>query len=174
MSAHGYLPPALLTNDHVVESFECRSMEQTQWLRRYARQSAAAGTTKVLVVAQRDRVEVVGYYAWCMASIGVEAAPQRLRKGAGRYPQPVALLARLGVRIQHERRGLGAAMLKDVIERTAALGTEIGCRGLLVHAETSEASDFYRHLIPELEPSPTDELHLLLLMKDILRTLAVR
>ena len=112
--------------------------------------------------------------AWCMASIAVEAAPQRLRKGAGRYPQPVALLARLGVSIQHERRGLGAGMLKDVIKRTAALGTEIGCRGLLVHAETSEASDFYRHLIPEFEPSPTDELHLLLLMKDILRTLAVR
>ena len=119
MSAHGYLPPALLTNDHVVESFECRSMEQTEWLRRYARQSAAAGTTKVLVVAQRDRVEVVGYYPWCMASVG-EAAPQRLRKGAGRYPQPVALLARLGVSIQHEQRGLGAAMLKDVIERTTS------------------------------------------------------
>ena len=31
---HRYLPPALLTNDHVVESFECRSVEQTQWLRR--------------------------------------------------------------------------------------------------------------------------------------------
>jgi hypothetical protein len=71
---HGYLPPGLLTNDHVVESFACRSVEQTQWLRRYARQSAAAGTTKVLVVTQSDRVEVVGYYAWCMASIAVEAA----------------------------------------------------------------------------------------------------
>ena len=73
---HRYRPPALLTNDHMVESVECRSVEQTQWLRRYARQSAAAGTTKVLVVTQRDRVEVVGYYAWCMASIAVEAAPQ--------------------------------------------------------------------------------------------------
>ena len=108
MSAHGYLPPTLLANNHVVESFECRSVEQTQWLRRYARQSAAASTTRVLVVTQRGRVEVVGYYAWCMASIAVEAAPQRLRKGAGRYPQPVALRARLGVSIQHERRGLGA------------------------------------------------------------------
>jgi hypothetical protein len=52
------------------------------------------------------------------------------------------------------------------------VGIEIGCRGLLVHAETSEARDFYLHLIPEFEPSPTDELHLVLLMKDIVRTLA--
>ena len=47
-----------------------------------------------------------------------------------------------------------------MIARTAAVGREIGCRGLLVHAETPQASDFYRHLIPEFEPTPTDQLHL--------------
>ena len=45
-------------------------------------------------------------------------------------------------------------------------------RGLLVHAETPEARAFYLHLIPEFEQSPTDDLHLVLLMKDILKTLA--
>jgi hypothetical protein len=42
---------------------------------------------------------------------------------------------------------------------------------LLIHAESLHARDFYVHLIPELLESPTDELHLLLLMKDIRRTL---
>ena len=167
----GYLPPALLTSDHELERFKCRSPEQTLWLRRHARQSAATGVTKVLVVTQARSTEVVAYYAWCMASLAVENAPRRLRKGAGRYPRPVALLARLGVSIHHERRGLGAGMLQDVIARTVAVGQEIGCRGLLVHAETPEARDFYRHLIPEFEPSPTDDLHLVLMMKDILRSL---
>ena len=154
-----------------MDVFECRSQDQTHWLRRHARQSAATGATRVLVVTPRDSTEVVAYYAWCMAAIAVEAAPPRLRRGAGRYPQPVALLARLGVSQHHERRGLGAALLQDVIARTAAVGREIGCLGLLVHAETPRARDFYRHLIPEFEPSPTDELHLVLLMKDILRSL---
>ena len=167
----GYLPPVLLSNNHVVDVFECRSQEQTLWLRRHARHSAATGATKILVVTPADSTEVVAYYAWCMAAISVDTAPPRLRRGAGRYPQPVALLARLGVSQQHERRGLGAALLQDVIARTAAVGREIGCRGLLVHAETPQARDFYRHLIPEFEPSPTDELHLVLLMKDILRPL---
>ena len=104
-----------------------------------------------------------------LAGTDALAAPPRLRKGAG-HPQPVALLARLGVNQHHERRGLGAALVQDVIARTASVGREIGCRGLLVHAEHPQARDFYRHLIPEFEPSPTDDLHLLLLMKDILRS----
>ena len=167
----GYRPPVPLARDHELGGFECRSREQTLWLHRHARQSAATGATKVLVVAPASSTEVVAYYAWCMASIAVESAPPRLRKGAGRYPQPVALLARLGVSIDHERRGLGAGLLQDVIARTAAVGREIGCRGLLVHAETPDARDFYRHLIPEFESAPTDELHLVLMMKDILRSL---
>jgi hypothetical protein len=94
-----------------------------------------------------------------------------VRKGAGRYPQPVALLARLGVDIDHEGAGLGAGMLQDVFARLTELSDDIGCRGLLVHAESTEARNFYIHLIPEFEPSPTDPLHLVLLMKDIRRTL---
>ena len=42
---------------------------------------------------------------------------------------------------------------------------------VLVHAESAEAREFYLHLVPEFEPSSTDRLHLLLLMKDVRRTL---
>jgi hypothetical protein len=161
----------LLETDDVIEDFECRSTEQTEWLRFHARQAHAAGTAKVLVVTPADGDAVVAYYAWSMASVSVEDAPARIRTGAGRYPQPVALLARLGVAIGHEGQGLGAGLVADVISRTAQLGAGIGCRGLLVHAETPQARDFYLRLIPEFEPSPTDDLHLFLRMKDILRTL---
>lgn len=169
-----YRSPEPLRDDHSVESFVCRSSEQTSWLRRHARQSSATGTTRVFVVTPNGSHHVVAYYAWCMAVLAVEAAPVRLRRGAGRYPQPVALLARLGVHVEHERRGLGAGLLVDAITRLVELGEEISCRGLLIHAETNDARDFYRYLIPELEPSPTDELHLVLLMKDARRTLLGR
>jgi GNAT superfamily N-acetyltransferase len=81
------------------------------------------------------------------------------------------LLARLGVDTDHEGRGLGAALLQDVLARVLELSDDIGCRGLLVHSESDEARDFYLHLVPEFEPSPTDPLHLVLLTKDIRRTL---
>lgn len=170
MSSH-YRAPEPLSERHDISTFACRSSEQTDWLRRHARQSVSAGTTKVFVVTEAEGLVVVAYYGWCMAQLSSGASPARLRKGAGRYPQPVALLARLGVDTAHEGRGLGAALLQDVFARVLELSEDIGCRGLLVHSESDEARDFYRHLVPEFEPSPTDDLHLVLLMKDIRRTL---
>ena len=166
-----YQPPEPLRREHDLEGFVCASLEQTAWLVRHARQSAAIGTTRVFVVTEVGSNVVVAYYAWAMAHLALEAAPARLRKGGGRYPQPVALLARLGVHREHERRGLGAALLLDVARRAAALSDEIGCRALLVHCESADARAFYLHLVPEFEASPTDALHLVLLLKDIRRTL---
>lgn len=166
-----YRLPVLLADDHDVAEFACGSSEQTEWLRRHARQSSKTGTTKVFVVTQANNLVVVAYYGWCMAQLSALDAPARLLKGAGRYPQPVALLARLGVDTRHEGRGLGTGLLQDVFARATELSDEIGCRGLLVHAESQEARDFYLHLVPEFEQSPTDPLHLVLLMKDIRRSL---
>jgi len=166
-----YLHPEPLAAQHDLNRFRCRSPEQTEWLQRYAQVSTSASSTRVFVVTEQRSLQVVAYYAWCMAQIRPEAAPQRFRRGAGRYPQPVALLARLGVDTDHERRGLGAGLLRDVFARLVALSADIGCRGLLVHAESSDARDFYLHLVPEFEESPTDDLHLVLLTKDIRRTL---
>ncbi|MDQ1376130.1 MAG: hypothetical protein QOE15_303, partial [Acidimicrobiaceae bacterium] len=156
---------------HDLSRFRCRSSEQTDWLHRYARQSASSGTTRVFGVTEHGGDRAVAYYAWCMAQIQVAATPERVRKGAGRYPQPLPLLARLGVDVDHEGEGLGAGLLQDVFARLVELSDDIGCRGLLVHAESEPARDFYLHLVAEFEPSPTDDLHLVLLMKDIRRTL---
>lgn len=162
-----YRHPEPLESRHGLNDFECQSDEQTSWLRRHALQAVATGTAKVFVVTEHNDNAVVAYYAWSMASIGAEESPSRLLKGAGRYPQPVALLARLGVDNGHTGHGLGAGLLQDVMARTAEISTDIGCRGLLVHAETEQARNFYLYLVPEFEPSPTDELHLVLLIKDI-------
>ena len=163
-----YRPPELLGEQHKVDAFACRSVEQTDWL---VRQSASTSTTKVFVVTEVSSADVVAFYGWCMAQLTPTAAPARARKGAGRYPQPIALLARLGVHHDHEGHGLGAALLQDVLTRLVVLSDDIGCRGLVVHCESAEARDFYLYLVPEFVPSPTDDLHLVLLMKDIRRTL---
>jgi len=169
-----YRPPRLLEPSDRLAEVTCRSAEQTDRLRRHAHQSASSGGTKIFVVTTAASRVVVAFYAWRMAQVDIESAPPRLRKGSGRYPQPVALLARLGVDIKHEGHGLGAGLLIDVIARLVDLSNDIGCRGLLIHAESAQARDFYHHLVPELQASPTDELHLLLLTKDARRTLLAR
>jgi hypothetical protein len=67
----------------------------------------------------------------------------------------------------------GAAFaLSEASLREASLSEVIGWRGLLVHAESVHARGFDEHLIPEFERSPTNALHLLLLLlKDIRRSL---
>jgi GNAT superfamily N-acetyltransferase len=169
-----YLPPRPLEERDDVDNFHSQSNEQTSWLIRHAKQSAASNSTKVFVVTQENERHVVAYYAWTMAHLHLSDAPARLTKGAGRYPQPVALLARLAVDDRHVGYGLGAGLLADVIARFILIGGEIGCRGLLIHAESEEARRFYMHLVPELETSPTDRLHLVLLLKDAQQTLRHR
>ena len=167
-----YLAPRLLNKEDRRDAFSCRSEEQSLWLTRHALQASRANSAKVLVVTTDSDPHVVAYYAWAMAQISLENAPPRLARGGGQYPQPVALLARLGVDRQHEGKGLGAGLLQDVMVRVASLSQAIGCRALLVHAESSQAKSFYQHLVPEFEASPTNTLHLTLLVKDIRKTLA--
>ncbi len=75
------------------------------------------------------------------------------------------ILARLAVDREHQRIGLGKALLKDALKRTAQAADIAGIRALLVHAKDEEARKWY--LQWEFEPSPTDPMHLFLLMKDL-------
>lgn len=100
------------------------------------------------VVAPIGSDRAVAYGAWTMAQLAVSDAPARLREGAGRYPHPVALLARIGVHLEHERKGLGAALSPAVTQCAAAISEDIGCRGPLVHAG-SEGAVGARSGLPE-------------------------
>lgn len=151
---------------HDVAAFDCGSEAQSHWLRTVARTAMAARTAVVYVVTPMDEDRVVGYYALAAASVKPEEAPRRLLKGAGRSPIPVVLLARLGVDTGAQGQGLGAALVKDAMLRAHQGAAIIGARALLVHAESQTARDFYLH-IAEFDESPTDPLHLLLLMSDI-------
>ena len=166
-----YGPVALLRPDHDLGSFDCGSEEQTAWLRTRARQAHQSDTVKVYVVCPRNELRVVGYYALAAGSVAPEHAPERITKGAGRYPVPVVILTRLGVDVSEQGHGLGAALVKDALLQSASIAESAGVRALLVHAETDQAAAFYEHLAIGFEPSPTHDLHLMLLMKDLRRAI---
>ena len=56
-------------------------------------------------------------------------------------------------------------MLQDVLLRCVAAADEIGARVLLVHAKHEAAKRWYMQY--GFEESPSDPLHLLMLMKDV-------
>jgi GNAT superfamily N-acetyltransferase len=157
--------PEPLGSDHVLEGFDCGRVSLNVWLARHARQAAPAGSARTYVVLDAQQERVVGYYALAAGQLEREAASARAIKGMPRYPIPVVLLARLAVDRSVAGRGLGAWLLRDAMLRTLAASETIGVRALLVHAIDEEARAFYlRH---GLEPSPSDRLHLMILIKDI-------
>jgi GNAT superfamily N-acetyltransferase len=162
--------PEPLSVAHKVADFDCGKLELTTWLRRYALQNHQAGASRVYVVHRCGRV--IGYYALAAGSVEPEEAPARVRKGLARHRIPVILLARLAVDVSEQGRGLGAALLKDALNRIVSAADEIGARAVLVHAKDDDASAFYQRY--DFDPSPTDPLHLFLLMKDLRAALKSR
>jgi GNAT superfamily N-acetyltransferase len=75
------------------------------------------------------------------------------------------ILARLAIDQKYQRQGLGKALLKDALLRTAQAADIAGIRALLVHAKDEPARLWYLNW--EFEPSASDPFHLFLLMKDI-------
>lgn len=67
---------------------------------------------------------------------------------------PVMILARRAVDQAHQRKGLGQALLKDALLRTAQAADIAGIRCLLVQAKDDAAWQWYESW--ELDPSPTD------------------
>jgi GNAT superfamily N-acetyltransferase len=107
----------------------------------------------------------VGFYSLAVGSVEPSSAAPRVTKGIPQHPVPVMMLARLAVDLQHQGTGLGKALLKDALLRTAQAADIAGIRALLVHAKDEPARQWYLHW--EFEPSPSDPFHLFLLMKDI-------
>ena len=164
-----FLPPALITGRHQVEGFDCGQDSLNQYLKRFALTNTAAGTARTYVTTSSEESAVIGYYSLAAGSVEKTGAPERVAKGVPNYPIPVILLARLAVNRSFQGKGLGTALLRDALARALAAADVIGVRAILVHAKDQEAVRFYNQF--GFAPSPTDPLHLMLLIKDLRRTL---
>lgn len=149
-------------NDHV-DLFDCRHEALNQFLRRFALTNQKANSSQTYVCCNGD--QVVGYYSLTVGSIDFESASPRVKRGLARHPVPVMLLARLAVDKNHQGIGLGQALLKDALLRTAQAAEIAGIRCLLVHAKDEDARKWYESW--EFEPSPTDPYHLFLMITDL-------
>jgi GNAT superfamily N-acetyltransferase len=141
----------------------CGRVALNQFLQRYALVNQKANSAQTYVCCQGD--VVVGFYSLAVGSVDPEAAPSRVMKGLAHHPVPVMILARLAVEKEHQRKGLGQALLKDALLRTAQAADIAGIRCLLVHAKDEAARQRYESW--EFEPSPTDPYHLFLMLKDL-------
>jgi len=157
--------PVPIGNLHVVDPFDCGVEPLNTYLKQYAGQNERRGASRTFVIAGRDN-RIVGYYTLALGSVAHENAPTAVKKGFGQYPIPVIILARLATDKSIQGKGFGLALLKDALLRSFNVSLDVGVRAVLVHAKDKRARDWYERSAGFME-SPTDPLHLFLLIKDI-------
>jgi GNAT superfamily N-acetyltransferase len=157
-----------LRPDHPIENFDCGREELNLYLQRFAWQNQQAGAAQTYIGLADDAV--IGYYSLSVGHVAREEAPERLTKGLARHPIPIMLLARLAVDQRWQGQGVGKSLLKDAMLRTLQAADIAGIRAFAVHAKDDEARRFYMRF--DFIPSPSDPMHLFVLLKDVRRTIS--
>ena len=151
---------------HQLDTFESGAEELDRWLHRFAQIADRAGTAKTYVLANGS--QVLGYYALTPAAVNRRELPERHARGMPAHPIGVILLARLTVDRSLQGQGYGRALMADAALRTLQAAGLVSARAMLVHARDERAAGFYERL--GFTRSPTDALHLMVLIKDLRRT----
>ena len=150
--------PCPLEARHRINDFNCGEPSLDDWLKRRAMNNQISGASRTFVVIDNELC-VRGYYA-----MGAGAVSQSWATGAVRRnmpePIPVLVLGRLAVDSRAQKIKLGAALLRDAIQRASEVSENIGVRALLVHALHDQAKQFY--LRYGFQTSPMDPMTLML------------
>lgn len=163
-----YRKPEPLATFHDCSGFASGRPEMDRFLKEMALFNQQQDYARTFVIADAGH-QVVGYYSLCASMISREHAPRQVAGHASPRDIPVALLARLAVDLQHQKKGLGTALLKNAFLAVIAKSQLIAFRAVMVHALDDEAEAFY--LRYGFRKARGLERTLLLPTKDIVATL---
>jgi GNAT superfamily N-acetyltransferase len=152
-----------LKRDHKVDGFDCGKEPLNRFLINFALPSQLSNSSQTYLALSDD--DVIGYYTLVFGDVAYDDAPERLRKGVARHPIPLMILARLAVSREWAGKRVGAGLLKDAMTRTLTASDIAGLRAFAVHAKDDDARAFYARF--DFIPSPSDPLHLFVLLKDV-------
>ncbi len=157
-----YTPPTKIEPIHDLENFDSGEESLNTWLKKRALKNESNGASRTYVVCQNNRV--VGYYSIATGSVSHDLAISKVKRNMP-DPIPAMILARLAVDINHQRKGLGVALLKDAVLRILQASEIAGIKVILVHALDARAKAFYEKY--GFKSSPINELILMITLKDI-------
>lgn len=113
----------------------------------------------------------MGYYALAYGSLDGEIAPGRFKRNMPKVI-PVVVLGRLAIDRTWQGKGVGRALFFDAGLRISNAADVIGIRGIVVHAISERARDFYLALgFQECADQP---LTLVVALRDLQSALATR
>lgn len=138
-----YRKPEPLAEKHILDGFHTGKPTLDDWLRDMALYNQSQGYTRTFVIAD-ENYKVVGYHSLCAGMIHRNDLSRSAKGSKAPTEIPVALLARLAVTEEHQKRGLGPALLKNALLSVVSASQVVAFRGVLVHAIDDTAENFYK------------------------------
>lgn len=155
-------PRPIESNDDV-GAFDSGEVTLDRYLHGRALANHDADIARCYVSVQHETRHVLGYYTLSAIAVRHADVSGRARRNTP-DPVPAVLLGRLAVDRRAQGSGLGRLLVRDAVISTLSAADRIGVRMLLVHALHDRAASFYTSF--GFDRSPTDPLHLYLLLKD--------
>jgi GNAT superfamily N-acetyltransferase len=137
-------PLSALTPAHELDDFESGEPSRNDWLKGRALRNMENAASRTYVVCPAGSMKVVAYYALAMGQILNRDAIGSMRRN---MPEqiPAVVLGRLAVDKTAQGEGLGAALLRDAVDRSVRAASQVSARLFIVHAISKSAEDFYEH-----------------------------
>jgi GNAT superfamily N-acetyltransferase len=136
--------PVLLTEAHDGSAFDSGEPALDDWLRRRAWSNLQTAASRTYVLCSRGSHRIVGYFALSMGQILANEATGAMRRNMPKFI-PAVILGRLAMDRAWQGKGLGRALLADVVQRSLRASTEVSARLVVVHAISPAAEAFYLH-----------------------------
>jgi GNAT superfamily N-acetyltransferase len=157
-----FTPPEPLATHHAIADFSCGNTSLDDWLKKRALANQSSGATRTFVVLADEKV--VGYYALASGAISTQSVQGSFRRNMP-DPIPVVILARLAIDTSCQGKGVGRALFRDAALRVMQAADAIGIRGIIVHAISQQAKDFYIAL--GFDVSPLEPMTLIISLKNL-------
>lgn len=136
-----------LTRDHIRAGFNCGRPRIDNFLTNNALTQHDRGQVRVFVTCADDGKTVVGYYSLVCAAylpLAVGKEPHELFERVRAVP--AIYLSMLGVAADHQKAGIGKALVRDAFLRTLHVAGHVGVYMLCLDAATDELVPFYDKL----------------------------
>ena len=136
--------PVLLTEAHDPSTFNSGEPVLDDWLRRRALPNLQLAASRTYVVCPTSSNVIAGYFSLSMGQILGQEVTGSMRRNMPRQ-LPAVALGRLAIDRKWQGRGLGSALLADVVRRALRASNEVVARLVIVHAISPAAEAFYLH-----------------------------
>jgi len=160
--------PEPLHAEHVLSSFCCGVESMDNCLKQRAMKNQVTGASRTFVSC--DGSKVLAYYSLASSAVATNAIPGRFPRNMP-DPIPIVVLGRLAMDTSLHGQGVGRALVRDAGLRAIQVANTIGIRGMLVHALSDEARDFYLRV--GFESSPMDPMMLMMTLGDLVGSLSM-